>query len=119
MPAYSDATSAAYPLKGRVGRLASSPSRSSRRCDQRGCGTSGFTLPKKPYSDGAACIQVVTGACSTSRMCVMAFGLLKPYFHGTASRSGAPFCGGSALPYRPVATSVSGCMASSMRSASV
>ena len=40
---------------------------------------------------------------------------LKPYFHGTTSRSGAPFCCGSGLPYSPVASRVSGCMASSMR----
>ena len=26
---------------------------------------------------------------------------LKPYFHGTTSRSGAPFWFGSVLPYRP------------------
>ena len=26
---------------------------------------------------------------------------LKPYFHGTTSRSGAPFWFGSTLPYRP------------------
>jgi hypothetical protein len=40
---------------------------------------------------------------------------LKPYFHGTTSRIGAPFCAGSARPYSPVASSASGCMASSSR----
>ena len=33
---------------------------------------------------------------------------LKPYFQGTTSRTGAPFCGGSTSPYRPKASSVSG-----------
>ena len=40
---------------------------------------------------------------------------MKPYFHGTTSRTGAPFWFGSTSPYMPNASSVSGCMASSMR----
>ena len=40
---------------------------------------------------------------------------LKPYFHGTTSRTGAPSWGGRSRPYRPVVRSVSGCIASSMR----
>jgi hypothetical protein len=41
--------------------------------------------------------------------------LLKPYFHGATSRSGAPFWLGSTSPYMPKASRVSGCMASSRR----
>ncbi len=40
---------------------------------------------------------------------------LKPYFHGTTSRTGAPFWFGSTSPYTPKVSSVSGCIASSMR----
>src|SRR5205807_715516 len=40
---------------------------------------------------GAAAIQVVTGCSSTKRILTMDLTLLKPYFHGTTSRSGAPF----------------------------
>ena len=45
--------------------------------------------------------------------------LLKPYFHGTTSRIGAPFWFISVLPYRPTARIVSGCIASSIRSPSM
>ena len=41
--------------------------------------------------------------------------LLKPYFHGTTMRIGAPFWFGNTSPYMPTVSSVSGCMASSMR----
>jgi hypothetical protein len=40
---------------------------------------------------------------------------LKPYFQGTTSRTGAPFWLGSTSPYMPKVSSVSGCIASSMR----
>jgi hypothetical protein len=49
----------------------------------------------------------------------MLLALLKPYFQGTTSRTGAPFCLGSTSPYMPKASSVSGCMASSSRRPSV
>ena len=41
--------------------------------------------------------------------------LLKPYFHGTTSRSGAPFWLGMTRPYMPTARIASGCIASSRR----
>ena len=41
--------------------------------------------------------------------------LLKPYFHGTTTRIGAPFCAGNTWPYKPTDKIVNGCMASSMR----
>ena len=56
-------------------------------------------------------------AARRSGSCTMDFALLKPYFHGTTSRTGAPFWLGSAWPYRPKASIDSGCIASSMRSA--
>ena len=82
---------------------------------QRGWSTLGFTLEKKPYSLDWASFQLVNGIFSTKVIATIDLMLLKPYFHGTTSRSGAPFCCGSGLPYRPVASRVSGCMASSMR----
>ena len=45
--------------------------------------------------------------------------LLKPYFHGMTTRTGAPFWLGSTWPYMPTVSSVSGCIASSSRSPSV
>jgi hypothetical protein len=60
----------------------------------------------------------VRGARSVNLMLTMALMPLNPYFQGTISRSGAPFWFGSTLPYNPTAMSVSGCMASSMRSPS-
>ena len=44
--------------------------------------------------------------------------LLKPYFHGTTMRTGAPFWLGNTSPYMPKASSASGFMASSSRRAS-
>ncbi len=44
--------------------------------------------------------------------------LLKPYFHGTASLSGAPFWLGNGLPYSPVTRMARGCKASSKRNPS-
>jgi hypothetical protein len=43
---------------------------------------------------------------------------LKPYFHGTARRSGAPFCFGAGLPYMPVTRKVSSFLASAIVSPS-
>ena len=116
-----DATCAAYPLNGRVGMrpanslLALPAMRRSLFWLQRGWSTAGFTLEKNPYSDGCDWCQAVSGMRSTKVIAMIDLMLLKPYFHGTTSRSGAPFCCGRDLPYRPVARNVSGCMASSMR----
>ena len=44
--------------------------------------------------------------------------LLKPNFHGTCSRIGAPSCFGITSPYNPTPRMVSGCIASSIRSPS-
>ena len=85
---------------------------------QRGWSTVGLTLEKKPYSLGCRSFHAVGGRFSTKSIATIDLMLLKPYFHGTTNRSGAPFCCGSGLPYRPVARIVSGCMASSMRSPS-
>jgi hypothetical protein len=41
---------------------------------------------------------VVGGTCSTSEMRTIDLMPLKPYFHGTTSRSGAPFWFGSTFP---------------------
>ena len=40
---------------------------------------------------------------------------LKPYFHRTANRGGAPFWGSKRVPYRPVESSVRSFTASSRR----
>src|SRR5207253_25594 len=44
---------------------------------------------------------------------------LKPYFHGTARRSGAPCCFGIGLPYAPIARNASSLVASVIVSPSV
>src|SRR5215831_5146226 len=62
--------------------------------------------------------QVVGGSLATSAIFTIDLMLLKPYFHGTTRRIGAPSCGGSVWPYNPVARIVSGCIASSSLSPS-
>ena len=42
--------------------------------------------------------QAVFGMDSTKVIATIDLIPLKPYFHGTTSRSGAPFCCGSGLP---------------------
>src|SRR3546814_20909627 len=79
---------------------------------QRGWSTFGLTLLKKPYSDGCRSCQAVSGIFSTNLISTIDLMPLKPYFHGTTSRSGRPFCCGSGLPYRPVASRVRRCLAS-------
>ena len=59
--------------------------------------------------------QVVGGMPPASLILTIDLMLLKPYFHGTTSRTGAPSCGGSVSPYMPTHSSASGCMASSSR----
>ena len=61
---------------------------------------------------------MVGGSSATKVIRTIDLMLLKPYFHGTTSRIGAPFWLGRSCPYSPVARRVSGCMASSMRSPS-
>ena len=63
--------------------------------------------------------HAVVGCFSTKRIRTSDLALLKPYFHGTTTRTGAPFCAGSTSPYIPNVSSVSGCMASSIRRPSV
>ena len=43
------------------------------------------------------------------------FADLKPYFHGMTTRTGAPSWLGNTSPYKPKVSSVSGCIASSIR----
>src|SRR5216684_8577141 len=62
--------------------------------------------------------QVVGGCSSTNRILTIDLIPLNPYFQGTTSRRGAPFCFGSGLPYSPIARIASGWVASSMRSPS-
>src|SRR5205814_9396637 len=52
---------------------------------------------------------------SVKRIVTIDVPLLKPYFQGTTTRTGAPFWLGSTSPYRPKPSSASGCIASSMR----
>ena len=40
------------------------------------------------------------GCFSTKRTLTMDLMLLKPYFHGTTTRIGAPFCAGKTSPYK-------------------
>src|SRR6185295_16045695 len=64
---------------------------------------------------GADSCQVLSGCFSVNLILTIDLMCLNPYFHGTASRSGAPFCGGTTSPYRPTVRMVSGCIASSRR----
>ncbi|MOA21783.1 hypothetical protein D3C78_1422920 [compost metagenome] len=59
--------------------------------------------------------QVVFGCSLTKLIRTMDFTLLKPYFHGTTNRSGAPFWFGNSRPYIPTARMANGFMASSNR----
>src|SRR5438093_2895012 len=59
--------------------------------------------------------QVLRGCFSTNRILTIDLTLLKPYFHGTTSRSGLPFWLGSTSPYSPTPRIASGCIASSIR----
>src|SRR5215472_14965833 len=45
--------------------------------------------------------HVVGGCFSTNLIFTIDLMLLKPYFHGTTNRTGAPSCFGSASPYMP------------------
>src|SRR6478609_11853327 len=86
---------------------------------QRGCGTLGFTLAQKPYSLDCSFSQNETGRLSVNSIETIDFTFLKPYFHGDTTRSGAPFCLGIGLPYRPVAMKARSCIASSIARPSV
>src|SRR5678816_4492734 len=86
---------------------------------QRGCGTSGLTLAQKPYSEDCSCSQKVFGRWSVKLKRTIDLTDLKPYFHGTARRSGAPICFSAGLPYMPVTRKVSSLLASSTVSPSV
>ena len=59
---------------------------------QRGWATAGFTLEKNPYSDACDMFHEVFGMRSTKVIAMIDLIPLNPYFHGTTSRSGAPFC---------------------------
>src|SRR5262245_17309879 len=63
--------------------------------------------------------QNVRGRVASNRKRTIDLMDLKPYFHGTASRSGAPFCFGSGLPYTPVARKANSFVASSIVSPSL
>lgn len=89
---YRWAANSAYPLYNRVGTRSFAPSTRSEACDQRGCGTSGFTFAQKSYSRGTNVAQNVGGCCSTNSTRTIDLMLLYPYFHGVTSRTGAPCC---------------------------
>jgi hypothetical protein len=55
-------------------------------------------LAQKPYSLPWTSSQKLTGRISVNWKRTMPLIDLKPYFHGTARRSGAPFCLGMGLP---------------------
>src|SRR5437879_1653421 len=57
----------------------------------------------------------VGGCFSTKRILTIDLMPLKPYFHGTTRRIGAPFWAGNTSPYSPTERIVSGFMASSIR----
>ena len=65
---------------------------------QRGCATCGLTLAQKPYSDACSASQNVYGRSSAKVKRTSDFADLKPYFHGTARRKGAPNWLASGLP---------------------
>src|SRR3569623_432272 len=80
-------------------------------CGQ-GRGTSGSTFETNGYACGLSVLQKVAGSRSTSSMRSIDLIDLKPYFHGTTSRIGAPCCLSSGWPYMLVASSVSSFAAS-------
>ena len=65
---------------------------------QRGCATSGLTLAQKPYSDACSASQKVFGRWSVKLKRTIDLTDLKPYFHGAASRIGAPIDFATGLP---------------------
>ena len=62
--------------------------------------------------------QVQGGCFSTSLIFTSDLMLLKPYFHGTTRRTGAPSWLGRVSPYMPKQSKARGCIASSRRSPS-
>src|SRR5215471_167419 len=85
-----------------VGLRSSLPSTRSEAWLQRGCGTSGFTFAQNPYSLDCKASQYDFGRLSVNSNLTIDLTDLNPYFHGNASRSGAPSCFGTGLPYIPV-----------------
>src|SRR5947209_4976923 len=79
---------------------------------QRGCGTLGFTLAQKSYSSGPSVFQNVAGWSAVNSMRAIDLALLKPYFHGTTNRTGAPCCFRRGWPCIPVARKVNSLVAS-------
>src|SRR5262249_24336229 len=96
----------------RVGRRSPVPSTSSLAWLQRGCDTSGLTLAQKPYSDACSASQNVFGRLSVKVKRTIDLIDLKPYFHGTARRNGAPICFATGLPYAPVTRNANSLVAS-------
>src|SRR3954453_4021263 len=86
---------------------------------QRGCATSGLTFAQKPYSAACRPSQKVFGRWSVKLKRTIDLIDLKPYFHGTARRSGAPICFKAGLPYMPVTRNASSLLASAIVSPSV
>src|SRR3546814_9976915 len=54
--------------------------------------SAGLTLAQKPYSSGPMVCQKFFGRLSVKVNFTIDLTDLKPYFHGVASRSGAPIC---------------------------
>ena len=76
-------------------------------------------MAQKPYSAACRPSQKVFGRLSVKLKRTIDLTDLKPYFHGTARRSGAPICFSAGLPYMPVTRNVSSLLASSIVSPSV
>src|SRR3569833_1022242 len=102
-----------------VGRRSPVPMTSSLAWLQRGCGTAGFTFAQKPYSEDCRSSHMPTGRLSTNEKRTIDFADLKPYFHGTARRNGAPCCLASGWPYAPVTKNASSFEASGIVSPSM
>ena len=81
-----------------IGLRSPVPITSSLACDQRGYGTCGLTLAQKPYSDDCSASHKPFGCLSTNEKRTIDLIDLKPYFHGTARRSGAPIDLATGLP---------------------
>lgn len=73
----------------------------------------------EPVLVGGNAFQVVFGCSRTRLIRTIDLMLLKPYFHGTTRRNGAPFWLGNSRPYMPTARIARGCIASSMRKPSI
>src|SRR5207247_10699310 len=97
-PAKTGATSSPTPLRSFVSTRSPVPRTCSDAWLQRGCGTCGFTLAQKPYSEACSCSHIPMGRSFTKLTLTIDLIDLNPYFHGKWIRIGAPIDFATGLP---------------------